>query len=308
MGDRLRPQRGIVMRRFWLGLAALGLALIAPASAQQQLAPGQQRDPFNGQFGMVSLARAPGEAARLAQLMGDALDELSAQRPGELDVYVITAALWSDPVFEREAMQAEAVLREHLGAEGRSIVLSAGGNGERRYPAATPDDIAAAIGHVGAVIDTNEDLVVIFITSHGSPDGSIALREHNRLGAAMRPTHFRDLLEQAGIRNRVVIVSACFSGAFIAPLMDDNTIVLTAAAPDRSSFGCQPQRDWTFFGDAYFNQALRNNPSMLEAFDEAKVLIERWEREQNLAPPSNPQRHVGAHAAQMLRQAERAAR
>jgi hypothetical protein len=221
---------------------------------------------------------------------------------------MITASLWSDPVFEREATQAEAILRQHLGADGRSIVLSAGGNGERRYPSATPDDIAAAIGRVGAVIDPNEDLVVLFMTSHGSPDGSMALREHNRLGASMRPTHFRDMLAAAGIRNRVVIVSACFSGAFIAPLMDDNTIILTAAAPDRSSFGCQPQRDWTFFGDAYFNQSLRDNRSMVEAFDDAKVLIERWEREQNLTPPSNPQRHVGSHAADLLRRAERSAR
>lgn len=291
------------MRRLGLLLAAFAFSLIAPASAQQQ-----PRDPFNGQFGIVALARPPAEAARLAQLMGEALDNLQPQRPGQLDVYMITASLWGDPVFEREATQAEAILREHLGAEGRSIVLSAGqGFGERNYPSATPDDIAAAIGRVGAIIDSNEDLVVLFITSHGSPDGSVALREHNRLGASMRPTHFRDMLTAAGIRNRVVIVSACFSGAFIAPLMDENTIVLTAAAPDRSSFGCQPQRDWTFFGDAYFNQ-VRENSSMLEAFDDAKVLIERWEREQNLSPPSNPQRHVGARAADMLRRAERAAR
>lgn len=298
---------GTRMRRFWLGLAALGLALVAPASAQQQQ-QGAQRDPFNGQFGVVAVARAPAEAARLAQLMGAALNNIQPQRPGQLDVYMITASLWGDPVFEREATQAEAILRQHLGAEGRSIVLSAGGNGVRNYPSATPDDIAAAIGRVGSVIDPNEDLVVLFLTSHGSPDGSIAIREHNRMGAAMRPTHFRDLLAQAGIRNRVVIVSACFSGAFIAPLMDDNTIVLTAAAPDRSSFGCQPQRDWTFFGDAYFNQSLRSNRSMVDAFDDAKVLIERWEREQNLSPPSNPQRYVGTHAAEMLRRAERAAR
>jgi hypothetical protein len=292
------------MRRFWLGLAAFGLALVAPAAAQQQ----PQRDPFNGQFGVIELARSPAEAASLARLMGDALGGLQPQRAGQLDVYMITASLWSDPVFEREATQAETILREHLGADGRSIVLSAGGNGERRFPAATPNDIAAAIGRVGSVIDPNEDLVVLFLTSHGSSDGSIALREHNRLGASMRPTHFRDMLAQAGIRNRVVIVSACFSGAFIAPLMDDNTIVLTAAAPDRSSFGCQAQRDWTFFGDAYFNQALRSNRSMVEAFDDAKVLIERWEREQNLTPPSNPQRHIGPRAADLLRRAERDAR
>ena len=287
--------------RWSLGaLAALILAASGAAAAQQQ------RDPFNGQFGVMEIAPPPQEAARQARAMGDALNALAPQRPGQVDTYLIVAGLWSDPVFEREAKQAEDILRTHFGAEGRSILLSAGGDGPRAYPAATPDNLAAAIGQVGALIDPNEDLVVVFITSHGSPDGSAALREHNRLGGSLRPSHLRDMLVSAGIRSRVVIVSACFSGAFIAPLMDDNTIVLTAAAPDRTSFGCQPQNNWTFFGDALFNQNLRNGGSLVPAFDRAKTLIERWEREQNLTPPSNPQRHVGARAAELVRRAERA--
>lgn len=295
------------MKRIGLLIAAACALAIGPASAQTQ-ASAPPRDPFNGAFGVIEVVRPPAEAARLATNMGNALSALQPQRAGQLDVYMITASFWSDPVFEREATQAEEILRGHFGAEGRSIVLSAGGMPERRYPASTPNDIAAAIGRVGAVIDPNEDLVVIFLTSHGSPDGSIAIREHNRLGASMRPTHLRDMLAAAGIRNRVIIVSACFSGAFIAPLMDDNTIILTAAAPDRSSFGCNPQRDWTYFGDAYFNRSVRGGASLLNAFDEAKTIIERWEREQNLSPPSNPQRYVGSHAAEMLRSAERQAR
>jgi Peptidase C13 family len=289
------------MRAWRLGLVMIWLL------AGSALAQPQPRDPLNGQFGVIELAAPPAEAANLAKLMGAALTGLAPQRPGELDVYVISAALWGDPVFEREAAQAEEILRRRLGAAGRSIVLSAGGQGARRYPAATPDNIAAAIGQVGALIDPAEDLVVVFFTSHGSPDGSVAIREHNRLNAAMRPTHLRDMLAQAGVRNRVVIVSACFSGAFIAPLMDDDTVVLTASAPDRTSFGCQPQREWTFFGDAFFNRALREGASMIAGFDLAKRQIERWEREQNLSPASNPQRFVGARAGAMLRRAEVAA-
>jgi hypothetical protein len=292
-----------MMRRLWLVVLMLWAAAL-PAGAQPQ------RDPFNGQFGVVQLAAPPAEAARQATLMGEALAALPQQRPGELDVYMISASLWGDPVFEREASQAEEILRAHFGAGalGRSIILSAGGQGERRYPAATPDNISAAIGRVGSLIDANEDLVVLFLTSHGSPDGSMSIREHNRLGASFRPAHLRDLLAGAGIRNRVVIVSACFSGAFIAPLADENTIVLTAAAPDRSSFGCQPQREWTFFGDALFDENLRNGKPLLEAFEDAKRVIERWEREQNLSPPSNPQRYIGSRAQELLRRAERNAR
>jgi hypothetical protein len=221
---------------------------------------------------------------------------------------MISASFWGDPVFEREAAQAEDIMRPRLGAEGRSIILSAGGEGPRTYPAATPDNFAAAIGQIGSLIDPNEDLLVLFITTHGQPDGTAVMREHNRMWSGLRPAHLSTLLSQANIRNRVVIISACFSGAFIAPLANPDTIVITAAAPDRSSFGCQPQNEWTFFGDAYFNHGVRNGQSLIEAFDSAKVLIERWEREQNLSPPSNPQRYVGARAAEMLRQAERNAR
>lgn len=291
------------MVRAWLAAVLMSVFTVGQALAQPQ------RDPFNGQFGVFELAMTPADSARQAQLMGDALRNLAPQRPGQLDVYMISAGMWGDPVFEREATQAEAILRPHLGAEGRSIILSAGGGfGPRTYPAATANNLSAAIGHVGSLIDPSEDLVVIFITTHGAPDGTASLREHNRMYGGLRPAHLSQMLTLANIRNRVVIVSACFSGAFIAPLANDDTIVLTAAAPDRSSFGCQPQNDWTFFGNALFNNALRNGDTLIEGFDNAKRLIERWEREQNLSPASNPQRYVGSRAADMLRRAERAAR
>ncbi len=289
------------MKRIWFTIVAAVL-LAAPASQAQP-----QQSPLvvlNGQFGAVALAPPPAEAARLAQLMGEALTRLQPQRPGQVDVYLISAALWSEPVFEREASQAAEILGQRFDVAGRAIVLSAGGQGERLYPAATPDNLSAALGRVGALMDPGEDMLVLFLTSHGTPDGALGFSETNRMTASMRPVHLRDLLQQAGLRNRVVIVSACFAGAFIAPLIDDDTIVLAAAAPDRTSFGCRPQNEWTFFGDAFFNHAVRDGASLVPAFDQAKVLIERWEREQNLTPPSNPQRFVGPRAAARLRRAE----
>jgi len=300
--DGVEPMHGWGARRLIAGLLLLPLlALAPPAYAQQQT----EQDPFGGRFGSWQIAQRPTQAAQLAHMMGDALNNLQPQRPGHEDVYVITAALWDDPVFQNEASQASRILTAHLGAQGRSILLTAGdGGGDRLYPDANPDNLAAAIGQVGRLINPVEDLVVIFITTHGSHDGVAAMRENNRLVGGLRPANLRDMLNDAGIYNRVIIISACFSGAFIAPLMDDNTIVITAAAADRSSFGCQPEREWTFFGDAYFNHALNGGADMIGAFDQAKRLIEQWEHEQNLSPPSNPQRYVGGHAAQMLRQAE----
>jgi len=295
------------MWRVWGAIAVLWLAVAGATWAQQQPAPAAnapiQIDQFNGDFGVWEIAPTPGEALQQQQLLNATLTSLQPQRRGRLDVYLITLSLWSDPVFEREATQAEALLRQRFGAEGRSIILSAGVQGRHNYPAVTPTNIAAAIARVGQVIDPNEDLVVLFMTSHGQPDGAIAIRDGVRLQSLMRPIHLSSMLSRANIQTRVVIVSSCFSGQFIPPLANDNTIVLTAAAADRTSFGCQPQRDWTYFGDAYFNQAVRGGAPLLTAFDQAKVTLSGWETTQNLTP-SNPQSSVGSRAADMLRRAE----
>jgi hypothetical protein len=293
--------------RNWVLAAAIWMALAGGASAQPQ-SQQQPPDPFGGRFGVFEIAPMPTDAAQQHQLLATALASVAPQRAGRQDVYILSMALWGDPVFTREATQAEAILRQHFGSEGRSVTLAASPAGPRTLPVATPNNIAAAIGHLGSVIDANEDLVVVFLTTHGGPDGTAAIREHGRMFGGLRPQHLAAMLNQAGIRNRVVIVSSCFSGAFIPPLANDNTIVMTAAQHDRSSFGCQPENDWTFFGDALFNTSLRNGQSLIEGFDSAKVLIERWERERGLTPPSNPQRSVGRVAEQMVRSAERSRR
>ena len=65
-----------------------------------------------------------------------------------------------------------------------------------------------------------------------------------------------------------------------------------AARADRSSFGCEDKREWTYFGDAYFNRALRQQISFKRAFKQASELIENWERSGKLVP-SLPQMKGG---------------
>lgn len=295
-----------MLRKGLAAVLALGLALCATASAQQS---GAQRDPFNGQFGSFELALTPRAAAQQQRLFSEAMAALQPPRPGRPDVYLLAAAFWSDPVFENEAREGAAILSRDLGAEGRTIVLTGGvGNpGDRTFPAATPFHLNAAIGRIGELIDPSEDLVVLFLTSHGYPDGGMAIREHSRMQGVLRPVHLRDALADAGIRTRVVIVSSCFAGAFIPPLMNEDTIVLTAAAYNRTSFGCQPTRDWTYFGDAFLSQAVRNGSGLVAGFDSATRTIAQWETEQGLTP-SQPQKHVGARAAALLSRVERDAR
>lgn len=279
-------------------VAAIATVAGSPALAQQ---PGG--DPFRGQFGTMEVALPPAEALKQAQLLVKSLDALAPQRPGVPDVYVVAAAFWGDPVFEREASEAAKLLAAHFHAEKRTIVLTEGAAGVRQFPVATPNNLSAAIGRVGQLIDPKEDLVVIFLTSHGAPDGTVAIREENRLGGALRPSHLRAMLQAAGIRNKVVIVSACFSGVFIPAFSDDSSMVLTAAAADKTSFGCAPNREWTYFGDAFFNRALRSGEGLVAGYASALKTISKWEQEQKLEP-SNPQSFIGDDVAALVSKLE----
>jgi peptidase C13-like protein len=301
---------------------AISAAAIAAASAQAQQ-QGRQQWPVDPQsFNVIESAMPPAEAAAQVELMANAMRNLPPQRPGVVDTYIVAASFWDDPVFESEVKEAAAVLGRRYDASDRTIVLSAGrGSGvPRTYPASTPANVQAAIGKVGAMIDPKEDLVILFLTSHGAPDGTVALQERGRLQGGIRPMNVRGALQQAGVQNKLVIISACFSGHFIAPFVPDpNAAVLTAAAADKTSFGCEPSRDWTFFGDALFNHALRGGAGLDESFNDALALITKWEddlhakwqalpasqRRADAEPqPSNPLDNVGDAVAPVIARAE----
>lgn len=303
--------------------AALSCAALAAGTASAQRPP-QQQQPMNlnNVFAATEMAMSPQDAAKQVELIGAALSSLPPQRPGVVDTYVLSASFWNDPVFESEAKEAAAILARRYDATDRTIILSAGrgGGAVRAYPAATPNNFQAALGKIGATIDPAEDLVVVFMTSHGGPDGTVALQEKDRMQGGLRVLPLRASLQQAGIQNKVLIVSACFSGHFIAPFISDpNALVLTAAAADKTSFGCEPSREWTYFGDALFNHALRGGAGLVESYNDALKLISTWEndlhvkweamspaqKKQSPEPlPSNPQSNIGDAIEALIGKAE----
>jgi hypothetical protein len=108
----------------------------------------------------------------------------------------------------------------------------------------------------------------------------------------LAPEDVAAVLDREGIKNRVVIVSACYSGVFVKPLANDNTIVMTAADDKHTSFGCSNEREWTYFGDAFFNHGLLPGGDIEEAFRDAKMTIGQWEARDGLEA-SNPQGFFG---------------
>lgn len=221
-----------------------------------------------------------------------ALAAIGPQRKGVIDAYVVSVALDSDPVFGREAREAGKVLTRRYDAVGRSIVL-AGTDG--RVPSTlamgTPRSLTLALTRVAEAMDKREDVLVLYLTSHGAQVG-IAYHDGDEGFGLITPRRFAAFLDELGIRKRVLILSACYSGIFVPALSNDDTALLTAASSDRTSFGCRAENDWTFFGDALVNHALRKPQPFGDALIEARDRISGWEMSNQL-PASNPQAAVG---------------
>jgi Peptidase C13 family len=94
-------------------------------------------------------------------------------------------------------------------------------------------------------------------------------------------------------------LSACYSGVFARALAEPRTLVITAAAPDRPSFGCKDGATWTYFGDAFFNQALRRSQTLDEAFCRAREIITKRERNEGFES-SRPRMAGGSEVLALL--------
>ena len=289
-------------------VAALGLALAVTASAQ---APGYQAPRHSAAPSPLLVAgsnfdiemradagtqierdRSPAEELAEHRRLERALAGLARQRPGTVDAYVIAVALDSDPVFGREARAAAQVLSRRYGAEGRTLVLAGSdGSAPSDLPRGAPDHLAIALARVAELLDKREDALILFTTSHGAPFGLYYNDADNGYGA-ISPNRLRAMLDQLGLRNRLLILSACYSGVFVPVLATPATAIVTAASADRTSFGCAADNDWTFFGDALVNRALRKPQPLPAAFTEAQGLIAGWEAQVE-QQPSQPQIAIG---------------
>jgi hypothetical protein len=239
---------------------------------------------------------AQNEAARFEQsqrsLLQAQVARLAPPPNGATAVYAIGIAGWADQdVFLKELDGGLAALGEILPIGGRTLRLVNHRETLESLPLANQRNFAAAVHAIAEVMNKNDDVLLLLMTSHGEPTG-FGLRFPNEVMSELTPQEVTATLDKEGIKSRIVIVSACFAGAFVPPLANDDTIVLAAADAKSTSFGCAPERDWTYFGDAFFRQSVRPGRDFQHAFDNARTLIHGWEL-MDQAAPSNPQGHFG---------------
>ena len=235
------------------------------------------------------------EAALYEQprLLQQALDRIDPSIPGKSDWYFMGVAGFSDQnVFRSEINKVRELFDVRFGTSGHSLALINNNYTWLDEPIATKTSILRGLKTIGQQMNADEDVLFMTLSSHGDQD-FIHLSNPPLAMDNLDATWLREALDASGIRWRVIVVSACYSGSFIDELASPTTVVITASAADKMSFGCTNTAEMTYFGQAFFAESLRENTSFSDAFKDAAYRVQ--ERELYMGfEPSEPQMVIGS--------------
>ncbi|NWD70410.1 caspase family protein [Pseudomonas gingeri] len=228
------------------------------------------------------------ELGLLAQ--GPLLEKALAAVPAStsaIELYsLVLAGDGKQSVFMREADYVSQMLATRFGAYGQiSLVNHRDHLGDR--PMATRENLRRAAQTL-AERSGPEDLIFIYLTSHGTHEHEFVLDQPRLELADLPADELASALAPLKNRDKVIVISACYSGGFIPALKDERTLIMTASRADRVSFGCSEEADFTYFGDALFAQALNQTDDLQQAFALAKAHVAEREQADNFEA-SEPQ-------------------
>ncbi len=203
------------------------------------------------------------------------------------------AGVGEQKVFAQEIGLASRVLTERYGMQNHALSLINDQRDLERAPLASVSGLAYALQGLAQRMNLDTDVLFLVISSHGAKDPAIAVSNSDLPLDDMTPEDLAQVLDDSGVKWRVIIISACYAGGFIDALKNPRTIVIAASAADRTSFGCSNDRDLTYFGEAFFRDALPEARSLRDAFEQAKSAIALRERRERV-DASNPQAYFGA--------------
>ena len=158
------------------------------------------------------------------------------------------------------------------------------------YPATSQNLVAA---FQALKLQNQNEGCLIHMTSHGIQNQGFYL---SRAGV-LDPSTFNQLVNKAcGDAPTVVMVSACFSGQFINDeIKGPNRIVLTAARPDRTSFGCSPDTRYTYWDGCVLSE-LPNSNNWPELYEKVNACVTQKESQMGVIP-SEPQAFFGENTS-----------
>ena len=234
-------------------------------------------------------------------LLKDALQTITPSAESERQVYGLVYAPYDQDVFLRESAMVQQLLEERFGARGRVVRLVNNSATAAELSWATTLNLERSLRATAGAMDTERDVLVMYLTSHGGADFKLAAMNWPLEVEELTADQLRAMLDEVGIRYRVIAVSACYSGGWIGPLENEDTLIMTAADKDHTSHGCGSKSELTFFGRALFDEQLRKTLSFEEAFKAAVPVIKQRESEEKKDDGfSNPQIFVGKNIRVIL--------
>lgn len=288
----------------WLRAIGGGMLLAVPIWFGNALAPSEpwwrtQGDEAPTAGGLSAASEAV--LAAQSYLLTHVLENLQEERPGQTDLYFVGFA----PDGRQDAYRADVEAAQHVmdtrwGTDGRSVLLVNNPQTLITTPFATVTNLRETLNELGSIIDAEDDVVMLYLASRGTAEHKLAAEQPPLSLVDLAPAGLKQLLDDAGIKWRIIVVSACYSGGFVAPLADDYTLIVTDAAADRAAFGCGERSPPTLFGEAFF-QALSKGDSFATAFDVARARVAEREHNAGYAPPANPQISMGTAMADKVK-------
>ncbi len=226
-------------------------------------------------------------------LIEGAVERMAPQTAGHTDVYFVGfAGDGKQAVFGKEVEFARAALAQKLEIGERRLELVNTTSLDERTPIATGAGLRFALARVGEAMDPDEDVLLLFMTSHGTRRATLSVFQKGWALQDLSAPSLAQALRESGIRWRIIVISACYSGSFIDALKDEHTLIVTAARADRQSFGCRDNSELTYYGEALFRDAMPQSRSLLEAVSRAADVVTDREKAEDFKP-SEPQTYVG---------------
>jgi hypothetical protein len=293
-----RPERGrwVLASILWLHVAVLAIDFSPRDSwATPEVAEGSHEERPRAQIRPKDFAAQ----AKLQQAAVDAFNAVAVSAKPKMFA-VMYAPYASEPVFKNEVLMVERRLKERYGEQVHTASL-VNQVGTPTHAWAMAENLEQLIGAAAQRMNPERDVLLLYLTSHGGRDHALASEFYPLRAEPLRVADMQRMLDAAGVKNRVVIVSACYAGGWLAPLANDSSVVLTAADATHTSYGCGLKSELTFFGRALFDEAFAQTGDLETAFAQAVPVIKKREEEaQKKDGFSNPQIHVGPGARAAL--------
>lgn len=237
-------------------------------------------------------------------LLGQNIATIQPGIDGTTDLFFVGfGAYGGQDVFMKEVNHIQQFSDSHLGTQQRSLLLVNNETTLDTLPLASATNLAITLEQLGERMNRDEDVLLLYLTSHGDKDHTLSVEMWPLPLNDITPETLKQQLDAAGIRWRIILVSACYSGGFVEPLKDERTLVMTAAAPDKTSFGCASENEYTYFGEALFKDQPEEPLHFIPHFEAAIKAIEEREKSEGLEP-SEPQLFVGEMMRGKLAQLE----